>query len=188
MTTFTDTLTIGIVFLLLFGSIAFYLYTCIQQMEQKLSLQESILLDMKMAAEVKGYSELPAAEPLQTRPATPIPSITPVSSVIAVAPAEAATIDYPLFEEGIEVETLSHTSVVDYQNALSEGIAAAHESTSEYDHMSLKELQAAAKGRSISTSGKNKAQLIEALKTISPSPSAADSLNSFLETSSVIGA
>ena len=77
---------------------------------------------------------------------------------------------------------------MDYQAALSEGIAAAQDSTSEYEHMSLKELQAAARAHGISTSGKNKAQLMEALKASAApvSPSAADGLNSFLETSSVI--
>jgi hypothetical protein len=180
MTTFTDTLTIGIVFLLLFGSIAFYLYTCIQQMEQKLSLQESILLDMKMAAEVKGYSELPAVE---APPSGAAPASAPSTPQPSQPSQQAPVVDYPPFEESIDVEELSHASVEDYQAALSEGVAAAEQ---EYEHMTLKELQAAAKSRGLSTSGKNKAQLLEALRGVSAS--AADSVNSFLETSSVIAA
>ena len=60
MTSLSDTLTVGFVLVLLFGSIALYLYTCIQQSEQKISLLESILLDLKMSAEFKSYTELPA--------------------------------------------------------------------------------------------------------------------------------
>ena len=167
MTSFTDTLTIGIVFMLLFCSIAFYLYTCIQQMEQKISLQESILLDMKMSAEIKSYSELPAEPEAEQEPR---------------GVREPAVEEYKPFEDStdtaIEVDELSTTEEV-YQSALSEGVAAA-----EYDSMSLKELQAAAKGQGLSTSGKNKAQLLEALKAKGPQGFAADATNSFLETSS----
>jgi hypothetical protein len=61
MTSLSDTLTVGLVLVLLFGSIALYLYTRLQQAEQKISLLESILLDLKMSAEIKSYSELPAS-------------------------------------------------------------------------------------------------------------------------------
>lgn len=56
----SDTLTIGLVLILLFGSIALYLYTRIQQSEQKINLLESILLDLKMSNEFTAYTELPA--------------------------------------------------------------------------------------------------------------------------------
>ena len=62
MTSLSDTLTVGLVLVLLFGSIALYLYTRLQQAEQKISLLESILLDLKMSAEIKSYSELPASD------------------------------------------------------------------------------------------------------------------------------
>ena len=60
MTSLSDTLTVGLVLVLLFGSIALYLYTRIQQAEQKISLLEGILLEVKMSSEIKSYSELPA--------------------------------------------------------------------------------------------------------------------------------
>jgi hypothetical protein len=69
MTSLSDTLTVGLVLVLLFGSIALYLYTRLQQAEQKISLLESILLDLKMSAEIKSYSELPASDHQEdTRP------------------------------------------------------------------------------------------------------------------------
>ena len=52
MNNISDTLTIGLVLVLLFGSIALYLYTRIQQSEQKINLLESILLDLKMSNEI----------------------------------------------------------------------------------------------------------------------------------------
>lgn len=66
MSALSDTLTIGLVLVLLFGSIALYLYTRIQQAEQKITLLESILLDLKMSSEVKTYSELPASDDTYT--------------------------------------------------------------------------------------------------------------------------
>jgi hypothetical protein len=69
MTSLSDTLTVGLVLVLLFGSIALYLYTRLQQAEQKISLLESILLDLKMSTEIKSYSELPASDlPEDSRP------------------------------------------------------------------------------------------------------------------------
>jgi hypothetical protein len=67
MTSLSDTLTVGLVLVLLFGSIALYLYTRIQQAEQKISLLEGILLDLKMSTEVKSYTELPAHEESVTK-------------------------------------------------------------------------------------------------------------------------
>jgi hypothetical protein len=60
MSALSDTLTVGLVLVLLFGSIALYLYTRIQQAEQKINLLENILLDLKMSSEVRDYTELPA--------------------------------------------------------------------------------------------------------------------------------
>jgi len=60
MSYLSDTLTIGVLLVLLFGAISLYLYTRIQQAEQKIHLLESILLDLKMSTEIKSYTELPA--------------------------------------------------------------------------------------------------------------------------------
>ena len=66
MSGLSDTLTVSLVLLLLFGSACLYLYTRIQQVEAKLNLVESILLDLKMTNELKSYPPVPA--PAQTRP------------------------------------------------------------------------------------------------------------------------
>ena len=59
MSNFSDTLTVGLILLLVFGSVTIYLYTRIQQSEQKINLLETILLDIKVSNEIKLYSDLP---------------------------------------------------------------------------------------------------------------------------------
>jgi len=58
MSSLNDTLTLGLILILLFGAVSLYLYTRIQQCEQKLNLVESILLDIKMSAELREYPKM----------------------------------------------------------------------------------------------------------------------------------
>jgi len=51
MATLSDTLTMGIVLAVVLGSLFFYLYTRLLQVEKRISLTENILLDLKMATE-----------------------------------------------------------------------------------------------------------------------------------------
>ena len=82
MPSLNDTLTLGLVLILLFGAVSLYLYTRVQQCEQKLNLVESILLDIKMSAELREYPDLPlrpvesafAPVPMAYRPASRPPS------------------------------------------------------------------------------------------------------------------
>ena len=197
----SDTLTIGLVLVLLFGSIALYLYTCIQQSEQKVSLLESILLDLKMSAEVKSYGELPmdterpldtgrpldAGRPLDTDPLEVVSPHSP-SNQVDTANEES----YAPFEEE-DAETLPAEEVIeidDYKSAIAEAVEE-QPSGPNYDAMSLKELQALAKSRNIVGVTK-KGPLIEALKTsdrsssVKPSAMNAVGSNSFLESSAPV--
>ena len=51
MATISDTLTMGIVLAVILGSLFFYLYTRLLQVEKRISLTENILLVLKMATE-----------------------------------------------------------------------------------------------------------------------------------------
>jgi hypothetical protein len=203
MTYLNDTLTIGLVLVLLFGSIALYLYTCIQQSEQKISLLESILLDIKMGGEIKSYTELPADDA-----STNTPNNSPNASN-----ANSHTDDnYAPFDEEKEtvVEETDDTvievdgeledklnEVAEYQAAVSDAIQEVASSPKAYDadqkvyeSMSLKEIQALAKSRGIVGLTK-KSPLIEALKTsdrsqVKPGSIAAVGTNSFLESSASV--
>jgi hypothetical protein len=190
----SDTLTIGLVLVLLFGSIALYLYTCIQQSEQKVSLLESILLDLKMSAEVKSYAELPMDTERPSDMERSMDTERPVES--APTPSnEADTANeesYAPFDEE-DSETLPAEEVIeidDYKSAIAEAVED-QPSGPNYEAMSLKELQALAKSRNIVGVTK-KSPLIEALKTsdrsssVKPSAMNAVGSNSFLETSASV--
>ena len=194
----SDTLTIGLVLVLLFGSIALYLYTCIQQSEQKVSLLESILLDLKMSAEVKSYAELPmdTERPLEVVSSSPSSSQATQATQSTQANDTANDESYEPFEDRAEeedAETLPAEEVIeidDYKSAIAEAVEE-QSSGPNYEAMSLKELQALAKSRNIVGVTK-KGPLIEALKTsdrsssVKPSVMNAVGSNSFLESSASV--
>ena len=204
MTYLNDTLTIGLVLVLLFGSIALYLYTCIQQSEQKISLLESILLDIKMSGEIKSYTELPADDAASG-------SVTPNNSPNASNASSHTDDTYAPFDEEKEtvVEEVDDTVIdvdgeleeklneaAEYQAAVSDAIeevASSPKASSDqkaYESMSLKELQSLAKSRGIIGLTK-KGPLMEALKTsdrsqVKPGSIGAVGTNSFLESSASV--
>jgi hypothetical protein len=194
MTSLSDTLTVGLVLVLLFGAIALYLYTRIQQAEQKISLLESILLDLKMGLEIKSFSELPAFE----HGAEP----KGLTSTEDVEDSHGGVEDYTPFQddqEGLgEVEEIGGTSstygvtgegqveakaqvqaqeqeqaqeVEQYKSVIADAVKeevtiTATTQSSPYDNMTLKELQALAKTRGITGAGTmKKGPILEALKT-----------------------
>lgn len=186
MSSLSDTLTIGVVLVLLFGSIALYLYTRIQQAEQKVNLLESILLDVKMSAEIKSYSDLPADDPQERTPSNgstgPIatgPSSTPDST-------EYTTLDdlekqtTPEGEDSVylqmeDTEQEQEQEQVQVQEVVEELTSDAVDSSDlllhaaplevSYENMTLKDLQTLAKSRHITgVSTMKKSALVDALK------------------------
>jgi hypothetical protein len=196
MTSLSDTLTVGFVLVLLFGSIALYLYTCIQQSEQKISLLESILLDLKMSAEFKSYTELPAEHEV----------------VHVKAPVVAAKDDtepqhnaYVSFDDAAEEEENSATIEVEDLAPLSQPspkkeqveplaessvLDTVEESVNNYETMSLKELQSLALTRGITgAKSMKKGPLQEALRTsdrVRPGSDVVAGSNSFVESSAPV--
>jgi len=192
-----DTLTIGLILVLLFGSIALYLYTCIQQSEQKVSLLESILLDLKMSAEIKSYTEVPIEQPsAQSGGAVEASNNTEEYVPFEDQTENEENKDASLNETEENVPASSEVSadeVIDideYKGVIADAV---EEQTTNpnYELMSLKELQALAKTRNIVGVTK-KGPLIEALKTsdrsftVKPSGMGAVGSNSFLETSASV--
>jgi len=199
MTYLSDTLTIGLVLVLLFGSIALYLYTCIQQSEQKISLLEAILLDIKMSGEIKSYTELPADESQNesiTPNNSPINSNAPTDDTYVLFDEEKPLMDDTVIDVDGELEEKLNEAA-EYQAAVSDAIEEVASSPKAYDSdqkayesMSLKELQVLAKSRGIMGLTK-KGPLMEALKTsdrsqVKPGSIAAVGTNSFLESSASV--
>lgn len=214
MTSLSDTLTVGLVLVLLFGSIALYLYTRIQQAEQKISLLESILLDLKMSAEIKSYSELPAENVIQKTGGfsteqndmsyTPFneddendnndDEVYPGAVVGSSSPIKTGS---PAPSVSSRVDDSSDNEVNEYRNVIADAVKTDSENkesskvSANYEAMTLKELQTLAKTRGISGAGSmKKGAIIEALKTSDRSSGAVQPgsigapTSSFLETSS----
>jgi hypothetical protein len=191
MTSLSDTLTVGLVLVLLFGSIALYLYTRIQQAEQKISLLESILLDLKMSSEIKSYSELPAAHTIQKTNGFPTEqndmNYTPFNedddeyeaSDDDVYPGAVVGSSSPLKGRSPapsvsgSVNDTSDNEVTEYKSVIADAVKSDNDIkdnnskiSANYEAMTLKELQTLAKTRGISGAGSmKKGAIIEALKT-----------------------
>ena len=196
MTSLSDTLTVGFVLVLLFGSIALYLFTCIQQSEQKISLLESILLDLKMSAEFKSYTELPAEH-----------EVVHVKPMVAAAKndTESDHNAYVSFDDAaeeeenstaLEVEELAPFSQPSPKKEQVEPLAESsvldivEESVSNYETMSLKELQSLALTRGITgAKSMKKGPLQEALRTsdrVRPGSDVVAGSSSFVESSASV--
>lgn len=202
MTYLGDTLTVGLVLILLFGSITLYLYTRIQQTEQKVNLLESIVLDLKLTGEIQGFSGLPMESeshlhpiPSPLSPPTPSPS-SPISSakdmkedqssevidVLSLVQSESQE-EYKPFEEDETVETIETADSSRLEEISISPISA-------YDHMTLKELQSLVRSRGlVAEKGAKKSGLIELLKRADMDAEVKPgsmSSSSFLETSGAV--
>jgi Rho termination factor, N-terminal domain len=152
MASLNDTLTLGLILILLFGAVSLYLYTRIQQCEQKLNLVESILLDIKMSAELREYPDLPQMEvkeiPASYRPA-PVEEVADLSDSGDESPP-----------------TKSSAPVEEFVPTLAPVQEAKPIVQVNYESMTLAELKDLAKQRTIKgASSMKRSQIIEALRT-----------------------
>lgn len=199
-----DTLTVGLILVLVFGSIALYLYTRIQQTEQKVSLLESIVLDLKLTGELPIFGEFPLADTkaaasavaeakgaaissLSLSPSALVPSspLAPILTPIEEQP------EYIPFED--EVEAVHELEGTQEEHLPLEEAIAIHPFPEEspYDNMTLKELQGIVRARGLpSEKGAKKQTLIDALKghdlkvnEVKPAPAPS---STFLESSSPV--
>lgn len=196
MTTLNETLTLGLVLVLLFGSICLYLYTRIQQNEQKLNLVENILLDLKIANEIKSYPDLPVAGPmpmpLAGGDASASASYKPMDSSDVEAANESPVELEAVAEDSIGIDngaatlpfedssSSSSASEVDMVSTATPEASAvpATKVTPNYTALTMSELKALAKQRGVSgANGMRRQQLIEVLNTSDRSAPA----ESFLE-------
>lgn len=175
MTTLSETLTLGLVLVLLFGSICLYLYTRIQQNEQKLNLVESLLIDLKMTSEIKSYPDLPAPS-VQQEHMSSIPVIIEMSGGSAagapadVVPTGIEVVDLPEAVAAATIEDSYKEAIKEALEGVSAAVAASDSASvkvgANYPSLTLSELKALAKQRGISgASGMKRQQLIEVLQT-----------------------
>lgn len=165
----SDLLMIGLVFFLLVGAVSLYLYMYVQQVDLKVNLLESILLDMKVSNEIKGF-DLPADNhapymPFKDDTADAVNTEEP--AVVPVVEELKPFVDEEDVEELTEVVSVTAAPTINYETA------------------TLKELQAYAKTKGISVGTMKKSQLIETLKGVEQSGFNGET-SAFLETSAPV--
>jgi hypothetical protein len=157
-----DSLTIGILLTLIFGAVAFYLYSRMSQNEKRLGLLENLLLTLKMTTEA---------------------SLSGPDSVEAVSsPAPLGEFDVDEVSEEDYAELLQHMPVEPSASAPASASAAAPSASAEpsaevveevpsgtkvdvnYASLSTKELQALAKSKGLSNIPTKKKDIIDLLK------------------------
>jgi hypothetical protein len=161
----SDSLTIGIVLILVFGAAAFYLYSRMTQNEKRLNLLENLLLTLKISTE---------ASLLGPDSVEPVSSPSPLDSqdVDDVNEEEYADMlkSVPYVPTGLtqpaDMEDKEETPLrpMDAEPKLSLNV--------NYESMTAKELQALAKERGVPSSVTRKKELIEALKKTGSAPAA----------------
>ena len=173
MSSLNDTIALGLVLVLLFGAAALYLYTRVQQCEQKLNLVESILLDIKMGAELREYPDMGLHKEASIRP-------SPVDEeALYSAALEEAAIDS--IDSKSEVESSDEKQVE--VSAAPSGSSKAHKTPVQvtkqpaplsvnYEAMTLVELKELGRQRSLKGfSTMRRSQILEALRSNDTSPS-----------------
>ena len=162
-----DTLTLGLILVLLFGAASLYLYTRIQQCEQKLNLVESILLDIKMSAELQGYPEPPPT----IKHVDVVPPSTKASPFVSMDEQELyqGALDEALEAEPLDGDVEEITEVAPTASTAPEDQSQSQSQqskvTTNFESMTLAELKGVAKQRGLSgISSMKRSQLLEALK------------------------
>lgn len=162
----SDALTIGVLLILIFGAVSFYLYSRLSQNEKRVSLLENLLLTLKMnteasldgpdsvelvsspmplsADEVETVNEEEYADLVKDIPAKPV-AVSPPPAADLEEDAEALL--RSMGDNTVSVETSSSRSV-----------------DVNYESMSVKELKALAKERGLSGIPQNKSAIIDLLK------------------------
>lgn len=163
-----DSLTVGIVLALVFGAVCFYLYSRMSQNEKRVGLLENLLLSLKMSTEASLFGP-DMVEP--TSSPAPLTS-TDVEEVTEENYAEMLKgLGSPAAAAPSPAPTASATAAV--EESVSDEKAAeellrsldTRKMDANYESMSLKELQALAKQRSLAGAGQmRKRELIDALK------------------------
>jgi hypothetical protein len=144
MALLNDSVTVGILLVMIFGSVSFYLYTRLVQNEKRVALLENLLLSLKMNTEASFMGS-----DLFNGPET----VSPVS-----APS-------PLKEE--DVDTMDEEKYAEMLQGIPSPpvVSDAKESVNaNYEAMTLKELQALGRQNGVAVHGMKKKEIIDSLK------------------------
>lgn len=155
----SDSLTIGVLLILVFGAVSFYLYSRMTQTERRVGLLENLLMDLKMSTE----AALSGPEMLGPDSVEPVSGPAPLSmdDVDAVEEEEyAATAASAVGESAVAPATTpAPAAALD-----AEPVRSGAKVDANYESMTVKELTALAKERGLTGVGQRKREIIDALK------------------------
>lgn len=163
-----DSLTVGIVLALVFGAVCFYLYSRMSQNEKRVGLLENLLLSLKMSTEASLFGPdmvepTSSPAPLASSDVEEVTEETYAEMLKGLgspAPAPAAAPAPPAAPLGAEESVSDEKAAEELLRSLD-----TRKMDANYESMSLKELQALAKQRSLAGAGQmRKRELIDALK------------------------
>ena len=148
----SESATIGILLLLIFGAVSFYLYSRINYTEKRMGLMENMLLDIKMGLESMHKEEpefvpepVGAPRPMESSEAEPLPEEeTYYQSVLAQAGENAAAVTETETETEAEGTEAEGTEVVHEERPV---VSVNYESMTKDDLIALAEKRGAKVGK-----------------------------------------
>ena len=172
----SDSLTIGILLILVFGAAAFYLYSRLTQTDKRLSLMENVLLTLKMSTEASMMGP-DSVEPVSMPSPLQADDVDEVDEEQYAEMLKHASVGPSSASEEAAAEELLR-SIPMPQAATTEAVtepASLRKMDANYESMSVKELQALAKTRGLAAGAKatKKRELIDFLKRAGAVPDAA---------------
>ncbi len=177
MSQLNDSLTVGILLLLIFGAVCFYLYSKMVQNEKRVSLLENLLVSLKMSTEaslggpdsveaVSGPLPLDGVDNVEEENYEELLKDIPVASVkedkLNTSPSTQSASG-----------SMEEDAAVQEAEALLRSVSAAPVLDANYESMTVKELQGLAKQRGLTGIAARKRDLIDALKRQGMPPPAA---------------
>lgn len=171
----------GIVLALVFGSLLFYLYSRLLQVEKRMALTENILLDLKMATEntllamgsphehseqAERVEAISGPEPVLSQDVEEIPEEDFYKNVLASASSTSPLVE-EASPESSAAAVLKEIQLTDTTTRRASDVAPVNVTKVEpnYESMSLKELKSLAKNRGLQvTSHAGKKEIIDTLK------------------------
>ena len=160
----SDSLTIGILLVLIFGAVAFYLYSRLSQNEKRMGLLENLLLSLKMNTEASlggpdSIEAISGAEPMSSSDVEDVDEeeyADMLKEIPTTGTTPTATSAAEESQEEEEEELLRAVAAVPSEAPRSVDV--------NYESMSVKELTSLAKQRGLSGIPQRKKEIIDLLK------------------------
>ena len=164
---FTESLTIGITLTLVFGAVCFYLYSRLVQNEKRVSLIESILLDVKMSMEMVGQGRGDHSHDDHDEMA--VEQLEAVSAPEPLSQTDVDSSEEELYKDVLQQADrqpeMKAFEVTDSKVTLKADPVQVTKVGPTYESMSVKELKDLAKKRNLKVpSGAGRKELTEALR------------------------